>query len=180
MSSMFKIFLLCGLVGAFFCAYQNSWFIVCLPSRQSHEVAIQTENTSKKVTLIWWHEREWKKEFIDMIWPSDMCSSIQALINGWLQVTSEEKNENNHTLFQAVLLSSNKKTIYFSCTRTPFDQNLSMKDKLLWIESLCRTLSSNGITATHIQLLVKHKPLHDPHLDFSYAWPITGFAYTAL
>lgn len=182
MNSMFKFFLLCGLLGAFFYAYQNSWFIVCLPSvqSQSRDPAMQAENTSRKVTLMWWHDREWKKECIEMIWPNDMSFAIQALINNWLQVVSEEKNEHNNTLFQTVLLSSNKKTIYFSCTRNPFDQSLSIQDKLLWIEGLCKTLCSNGISATHIQFLVKHKPLNDSHLDFSYAWPITGFTHTAL
>lgn len=174
MSSILKLLGICGFLGVLFCAYHNSWFIVFLP-QQYHDIApLHEEPESKKIDLVWWHDRQWQKESVDMIWPIDMRCIIEALIRKWLLVTAEEKHEHYATLFQAVLLSSSQKTIYFSCTKSPFHQQLSMQDKLLWIESLCRTLLNNGITATHIQLLVDHKPLSDAHLDFTYAWPMNG------
>jgi hypothetical protein len=79
---------------------------------------------------------------------------------------------------QSVVPSPSGVEAYISFDRNPFTKNQSTYEKFMWIEGLLKTVRENGIQLQSIYFLVHHQPLTDFHLDFSNAWPISGFIQT--
>lgn len=168
---------LCSLIGAFFCAYQNGWLIICLPLAQQQQRTIHIAATisRKKVVATWWHENSWQTESIELVWSTDKNAALEALVRAWVALIDEENNEIKPCVVQTAMFGVREKIAYISCDRNPFDKQSAMYNKLRWFDGLAKTLLASGLTCSHIQLLVNHKPLLDAHLDFSKPWPVTGF-----
>lgn len=164
-------------IGALFCAYQNNWLIICFPHSKQHEQLPDTVPSSveKKVVLTWWHDTIWQTESAGVVWPSDKNSALQVLVSAWLALLYEENSITKLVTVQTAMFSRNGNTVYLSFDRYPLDKQASLYDKLRWFDGLSKTIMGNGLSCTHIQLLVKHAPLVDAHLDFSRPWPVTGF-----
>jgi hypothetical protein len=171
---------LCSIItGLLFWAYNSEYLIIALrthPSKNMHE-SIHTviRSIKKQATLSFWHHDRWNSEKIELLWSDNNAENIQHLIARWLIVLDEEKIINRRVSLQSALFGPSSQEIYLS-----FDRNLLTKDnatytKLMLIESLLKTIRENGIPVTKIWFLVHHQPMHDPHLDFSHAWPISGF-----
>lgn len=168
---------LCTVVGAFFCAYQNGWLIICLPITKQQQRKIHTATTSvgKKVVATWWYDNSWQTESIELVWSTDKNAALEALVRAWVALIDEENNEIKPLVVQTAMFGVRATTAYISCDRNPFGKNASMYEKLRWFDGLAKTIIASGLPCTHIQLLVNHKPLLDAHLDFSKPWPIAGF-----
>lgn len=176
---LFLLFCIC--IGAFFCAYQNGWLIICLPitKHQQQSSHIAETISRKKVMATWWYDNSWQTESIDLVWSTDKNAALEALVRAWVGLIDEENNETKPLVVQTAVFGLRATTAYISCDRNPFGKNSSMYDKLRWFDGLAKTVLASGLTCTHIQLLVNHKPLLDAHLDFSKPWPVAGFIDSA-
>ncbi|MCC7415362.1 MAG: hypothetical protein IT346_04735 [Epsilonproteobacteria bacterium] len=175
--SRISIVIFCIILGALFCAYQNGWFIICLPFTQSHVEAheVTTAAVQKKVLLSWWHNASWHIESSEIVWPADTSCALYALVKAWLVLLDEEQENAKPVAVQTAMLPSGSTTAYISFDRNPFGKQDSVYAKLRWFDGLSKSITSNGLSCTHIQLLVQHKPLLDVHVDFSHPWPVASF-----
>ncbi len=126
-------------------------------------------------TLMFWKDRSWQKEKIELIHSDNKAQTLQYLIASWLGLLDDEQMLPRKISLQSVMLDSSGKEAYVSFDGNPLAKKSSIFDKWLWAEGLLKTIRENNIALTSIQFLVHHQPLADPHLDFFHLWPITGF-----
>lgn len=177
---MIKLFLTiisAFLVGVFCFAIYNNWIIFRYPSYKSEVKAFvsRIKVDKKQVELVYWHNKKWNKEKISMLWTADKAANIQYLVNNWLNLLDEEQVMNKKVSLQTVLMASCNNKAYLSFDRNPFGQNSSTHKKLMWVESLLKTLRENEVALQSVYFLVHHQIMQDYNLDFSKPWPIYGF-----
>ena len=161
------------LSGILFFAFYNQWIIIKFPSFAPLTTTASLIN-KKKITLHFFHQDKWKTETQDQLWTDSVTKNLSQLINSWLIVLDDERIITKKTVLQSALLSQSG-TAYIS-----FDHNVLSKEdpiykKWMIIEGLLKTIRTNEIPIQHVQFLIQHQQLNDPHLDFSMPWPIHGF-----
>ncbi len=163
-------------IGALFLAY-NQGFIIIRSSSYKTETKNAAHNVrahKKRVKLIFWHNKKWNTEHVDILQTNDDAQTIQHLINAWLNLLDEENIMNKKVTLQSALLTPNRQ-LYLSFDRNPFDEQNQTYKKWMWTESLLKTIRENSISLQNIRFLVHHQAMQDNHLDFSNSWPISGF-----
>ncbi len=128
----------------------------------------------KLVRLFFWRNEKWESEECELLWPDDKTDALQIMITRWLVVLEEENIIQKKVGVQLTSITTNNQALV-SLDRNPFNKEQSTFEKLLLIEGLLKTIRESGIKIQALQFLVDHKPLQDYHLDFSRAWPISGF-----
>ncbi|MCX5922710.1 MAG: hypothetical protein NTX86_05295 [Candidatus Dependentiae bacterium] len=177
-NSLIALSLICAVVGALLYALHQEWIIIRSTPTADHvalQEQAQTAIAKKKVTLYFWRNAAWHHETIELIWSDNKAENLQYLINSWLTLLNEEALMTKKVSLQAVLLGS-QDMAYVSFDRYPFSKEATLHNKWLLIEGLLKTIRENGIKITGVHFLVNHKPLIDPHLDFSKEWPLSGFS----
>ena len=129
----------------------------------------------KDVWLMYWHNKKWNKEKIQILWSNDKAKNIQYLVSSWLNLLEEELVIKKKISLQTVLLTSSGNIAYLSFDRNIFSRKYSTHEKLMLIEGLLKTIRENDITLQGIYFLVHHQIMDDYHLDFSNPWPLYGF-----
>lgn len=166
----------CFIIGALVLAYTQDWIMFRFPSAQS-ETLETTKNLrarKKQVNLLFWHDKKWNTERVDILETDDTSLTLQHLINRWLSLLAEDHIMSKKVTLQSVLIASNGQA-YLSFDRTPFDEQSSTHEKWMWIEGLLKTVRENNIHVQSIHFLVHHQNMKDYHLDFSKPWPLSGF-----
>jgi hypothetical protein len=128
----------------------------------------------KQITHYYYHGDKWKTEKQELLWSESVEKNILQLLNAWFTLLDEEHITPKKTMVQSALMS-NADCVYLSFDHNIFAKEETIFKKWMLIEGLLKTLALNGITIAYVQFLVQHQQLHDPHLDFSLAWPIQGF-----
>lgn len=177
LSKQYKIILviLCLSAGIlFFCVHQQ-WLVVYW--NKKNNTLLKQHNVAKKtVSLFIKKDQRWYQEDAQILWSEhDSENSINHLIAQWLNLAAEEQAIDAATKIQSVLLSPSKQELYISFDTYPFTPTQSAHEKSMCIEGLLKTLRENKITIPSVYFLVHHKLLVDYHLDFSQAWPLSGF-----
>jgi hypothetical protein len=165
----------CLCVGLLFCAIYNQWIIFRFPTFVQTATGDTSAITKKQVTHFYFHHEKWKMEKQELLWTENSAKNSEQLINAWLALLDEERITSKKIALQSALISISG-NLYLS-----FDHNIFAKEdpifkKWMLIEGLLKTLLYNGIAVHHVQFLVQHQQLTDPHLDFSLPWPIHGFS----
>ncbi len=162
------------LMGLIFYAFYNNLILfrssfIDMPVKQS-EVYLK-----KKVLLFFYQNGKERIEEKELLWPANQQKAIIYLVGSWLATLDEEHVIDKKVTVQSVMLSPSYQEAYISFDRNPLNKESSTYEKLMWVESLLKTLRENGIKVQSIYFLVHHQPLHDYHLDFTHGWPVTGF-----
>lgn len=167
--------ILSALCGAVYVAYMYDIIMIRLPgSTQELDKQQHCSIIKKNVKLYGWRHDKWHHESVELIWSEDMVDTLSRLIPAWLTMLEEEKMDQKKISLQSITISPHGQA-YLSLDRNPFTKEASTFEKLMWVESLLKTIRDNGINLQSIQFLVHHQPLQDYHLDFSNPWPLTGF-----
>ena len=164
-------------IGCLFFLYQESWIVIISPfSKQTEHIqATQGNTTYKTITLYGWQNNNYKKESTEIIYSDNVAQNLKLLLNSWLIFLEDEHITDKQTQVMSVALSHAKTEAFISLNQPPFDQVWSTHRKLMWIESMLKTIRENKIPITCFRLLVHHQPLQDDHLNFDISWPISGF-----
>lgn len=126
----------------------------------------------KNVTLHWWNNNRWNSESINLISSHSSCTTITHVVNCWLINAQEVGIIIKKVTVQACMLSKNNNELFISFDRTILDKELSIYQKLQFINGLLKTIDGLNLGITHVRFLTHHQPLHDYHLDFTNAWNI--------
>lgn len=174
--TLITICLISSIAGSILFAYFNGLIIIRSPWCNPQQLTDHhTINQKKECIFYYWNHEQWNQEKVELMWSDNKESSLLYLLNNWLTYLDEEHIIHKKITAQTALLSPNGHELYISFDRNPLDQEQSIYEKLLFIESLLKTIRINCSDIMSIIFLVDHQPLHDIHLDFSNPWSITGF-----
>jgi hypothetical protein len=160
-------------IGNILFLYFNEIIIINFP-----RLIIKKDNTivayKKNIKIFFWKNDKWNRESIDILWSENNSEqNIYQIINNWLLILDEEKILSKRVSLQSALI--NDSTLYISFDNTLFSQESSTYNKLIILESILKTLKESNLTVNYIYFLVHNEIMEDHHLDFSNAWPISGF-----
>lgn len=163
-------------LGLLYFMHNQGWLIVRFPSYKTEiqQIANGLRTHKKRVRLIFWHNKKWYTEQVDILQTEDNAQTVQHLINSWLTLLDEETIMGKKVTLQSALISPNG-LLYLSFDRNPFNEKNSTHTKWMWVEGLLKTMRENNISLQNIRFLVHHQTMQDGHLDFSNPWPIAGF-----
>lgn len=168
------LIILCCLLGFGYYTIEHQWILFRFPTRLP-PTTLQLSHHKKKIILYSWHHDAWQKETKEIVWPEQLAQALQNLITTWLIFIQEEQPDIKKISLQSIALGPNLQDLYISFDRNPFFKQSPTFEKLMWIESLLKTLANNAIPVSNVFFLVNHQPLYDTHLDFSQSWPLKGF-----
>lgn len=164
-------------IGGIFFLYQESWIIITSPfeKQQVQSFSSEQKTTYKTITLYGWQSNVYKKESTEIIYSGNIAQNLKLLLNSWLIFLEDEQITDKQNQIMSVALSHSKSEAFISFNQPPFDTSWSTYRKLMWVESLLKTIRENKIPINSIRMLVHHQPLQDDHLNFDISWPINGF-----
>ncbi len=179
MKQILYIFLIaiCCTIGSLFFLYQESWIIITSPfsSQQEESNTLQQNTTYKTVTLYAWQQTKLKQETTQVVHSDNTAQNIKLLLNAWLLFLEDEHLAEQENQISSVALSPSKQEAFISLNQYPFDKSWSTYKKLMWTESLLKTIKDNKMPIQSVRLLVHHQPIQDDHLNFELSWPVIGF-----
>lgn len=157
-----------GSAGLIWFALQSNLIIIRWPQKPTLAASL---NATREIPLWYYKYNQWIARAETVIWPTHPQNQLEIVTQSWLHQLSDESLIKMVSL-QATLLSRDQKTVYLSFTKSPFNKQQSIDSKLKIIEGLSKTLKEALPSVQGIQLLVNHKPLQDPHLDFLQPWSL--------
>lgn len=154
-------------------ACRNEYIILNFRSfrYKSANIAIK----KKHVNLFYWDHNRWNKEEVEVIWTRSTQADIESLVKSWLILMEEEKIIDKKINLISALVSINQNEAYLSFDRNPFDDEQSTFKKLMFVESLLKTIRESKAQIKKVRFLKHHQTIWDHHLDFYHSWPIEGF-----
>lgn len=160
---------LCSLAAAFLFAVQTERIIFNNPVAPyaAHK------NTQTASCTLYWHDRLLQPETKLIVCTDDAQQNLLYLINTWLLfLYSEDMHKKVHA--ETVTLSPSGNELFISFDRRPFGKQQSIDEKIGFIHNLFKTIRPHT-AARKVRFLVRHAPLHDTHLDFTFGWDIDGY-----
>lgn len=156
-------------------AYHKEYIIFNFHRKIKNESRV---NSSQKqnIVLHFWQQNEWHTEHASLLFSDNAISNIQQLVSRWAQLLNEEKIIKKKIGLQSATITFDKQELIVSFDRIPWNKELSTFDKWMTIEGFLKTIKTIDSSIKKVRFLVNQQSLQDPHLDFTNAWPITGFA----
>ncbi len=155
-------------------AFHYEWLILRIP-HVAHASLNQHIKTKQPIQLYYWHDQRWHTEKQELIWSTNTTENLHTVVSSWLSILDAEQIIPKKTTLQAATILPNKQAAYLSFDRNLLPKEWSTYHKWMLVEGLLKTIRENNISIECISFLVHHQPLHDPHLDFTNPWPVTGF-----
>lgn len=177
MNDISKKITLCGtlfVMGFLFFVLYNNYIIIQIPYGKSSCNEQLSFINKKSITFYYVHNERWKSDVQEHLWSDDMQDNLFNLVNAWLIVLEQESVITKKAMLQSALISQSG-TAYLSFDHTIFSKEDSIFRKWMLIEGLLKTVRSNTVSVSSIQLLVHHQLLNDPHLEMGMPWPVNGF-----
>lgn len=171
--NLYLISLGCLLLGCGIYAYMQSWFIVYLPYTiaKQHSFTPAYAAHKKTVHLYWYASQAWHTEQFHFLQTSTHAS-LQVLINAWLMCLEDEGIIDHEARVESACISIEHQLL-LSVTNDICNKQMSLYEKQMLIQGLCKTLHAYDSSITSIRFFVHEKQMIDPHIDFSVPWIIT-------
>ncbi len=164
-------------IGMLFYGFYNKLIIIQIPKHKTSSQGLQHRAAHHKQIGIWyWDGARFEKEDREVIYSGNLQDTLAEIVSRWLSVLEEEHLLTKNVTVQSVLLDMHNTTAYISFNRSPLKKEHSTYEQLMIIEGLLKTLRESDIQLKKVQLLVNHKPIQDPHLDFDRPWVIQGYS----
>lgn len=161
--------------GIIFYGIYNDIIIIKFPTKKYYN-GLNTESKEKKLfKLHFYKSGKFNTEEKELISSNNIIQTASYLVTSFLNLAFEENVIPKKVNVQAILSDVNQKELYISFDRNILPKESSTFDKLMIIESLLKTINSNLPNINSIHFLINHTPIQDRNLDFSHAWPVTGY-----
>ena len=155
-----------------------AWFneyIIINPRRSILAATPQATASKKKVDLYFFKEN-WQPDQVQLLLSENETHNAQIIVGKWLENAFDESILKKKVLLQTAFITADKELI-LSFDRSLFTKESSTFDKWMIIEGILKSLRHIIPNVKKVRFLINHQPIDDPHLDFSNAWPSSGFAY---
>lgn len=166
-------------IGILLFAWRNEWIIIHVPAlfHPAGEKGIAVNKQAIKVS--YYKQENWHTENAETIWEHGADAKNSARVAGaYFTLLYEEALTEQKIDIEAAATDQKDTTLYVSLTHNPLPTEATVKEKLMIVEGLLRTLREAVPALNKVVLLVHHQPLTDYHLDFAQPWPIEGFLST--
>ena len=177
--SLLLIFVAASFLGGLFFLFKYEWIIIKSPLSSYNRNLLENLSTKsalvKRVNLYYWQKPRFSFEAIPIVLQKNKGENIKRLTSMWLDLLFDEKILDCMIVVEAVLETESGQDVFISFDRSPFSSSWSSFKKWMLIESLLKTIREFITEISTVTFLVKHKPMIDDHLDFSFSWPIEGF-----
>lgn len=140
-------------------------------------LTVKTENTTnKKKVILYFYKNNWQQDYVHLLFSENKAQNAQLLVNRWLEIAHEEGISKKKISLQNAFIIMSEQELILSFDNSLFGKESSTFDKWMFIEGILKTIKENMPTIKKVRFLLLHQPLIDTHLDFSNAWPVSGFA----
>ncbi len=165
------------IAGIILFAWRNEWIIIHIPAWFRPMSGETADAVNKKAVPVSFYKNDnWHTEQIETIWEHDgIAKNSTRLAGAYFSLLYEEALTEQKIGIEAAATDSKETTLYLSLTHNPLPTEATVKEKLMIIEGLLRTLHESIPSLAKLILLVHHQPLTDYHLDFTQPWPLGGF-----
>ncbi len=165
------------LIGVGYYAWQQEWVILNYPCHTTYKN--RSDQLTNKRVIIWYaYEDQLHKEATDVIWSSIRpTENAHRLVQRTLSLLQENHVIKKSSVSMALAHYTGQELLLFF-DHAPLTNAMSVKTKLMIIQSILKTLHENNIPFKMIRFFVGNEPMSDMHLDFQQSWPITGFDTT--
>ncbi len=164
-------------IGTLYYAYKNQYIIIHY--NRNFKPGLISETKKRIITCFVWQQQQWLQETTEVLWSdTNKSETLNHIMTSWFTILTDEGIYTKKLSIQAISLLPNNCDALISFDRNPFSKESSIAEKLMWIEGLLKTIREANLGIQSVFFLVNHQPMHDPHLDFSYPWPISGFVET--
>ncbi len=161
--------------GMLFYGFYNKLIIIRLPMN-NRTLPLEHRYARRRKTRLWyWNGERFIKDDKELIYSANTQNTLADIVASWLSFLEEEGGLPKKIAVQSVLLDIQKQTAFISFDRNPFLKEQSAYEKLMFLESLLKTLRDSTIPIKKVQFLANHKPIEDLQLDFDRTWTINGY-----
>lgn len=171
-----------SLLGSAIFALKNHWIILNFPSPKKetklYAIPQNKKAHTKKEFKLFLPRQKNKHETCSHLLRGIPEQDAYIISSAWLAKVNEEGLLPKKTTIQSVSLTKSKQTLIISFDRPPFNKQAAINNKLLFLESLSKTIKTELPNIHTILWLVHHKPLNDYHFSTKHPWPINGFPPT--
>ncbi len=157
-------------------AYHKECIILNLSTAQPIAAEPQLASKKQTITLNFWQQNSWHTEQVSLLLSDNKAANMQQVVSRWLQLLHEEKITKKKVALQSATITFDKQELIISFDRAPWNKESSTYEKWMVVEGLFKTIKAIDSSIKKVRFLVNQIPLQDPHLDFTNAWPISGFA----
>lgn len=165
--------LFCLCAGIIWFGYRQQWIIIQMPA--SCMLLPYHKAQEQSITLHYWNDGAWHKETQSLLASDVPARMLQIILANWLTQMHDENIMRKKITLQSALIDSEHAIAYLSFDRSPLDKEWSIYEKWMCIEGILKTIAHAKLGIQSVYFLVKHHQLTDPHLDFSHAWPCSGY-----
>ena len=173
---MKKSILLCfflALGGSISYLLYNEYVVILFPETSLTTVLDKKTKPCEITLYTWTTQQTYVTEKKTLLPEQTVTKTIHHIIQIWLQAQDLQKNP--PLSLESAALSEDEKLLFLSFSDYPFNKEDEIYTKLAWIQGLLKTISMYHKHIEHVYFFVHQKSLKDYELDFSHAWPITGF-----
>lgn len=170
-----RLLLLTGflvLVGFLFLMLQRNWLIIHVayfPFSPTTNTKVVSQTYQKQLTISYYKNTTWVHEECTALWhEQDPAQTLKQVVKQWLNVLQDAHLLRPHLAVSTVAFASGSNEAYVSFDNVLLSKELSIKNKWLVIESLCKTIRDSGLTIQALTLLHNDHCMEDDHLDFSH------------
>jgi hypothetical protein len=165
---------LCG-IGWY--GYFNEWIIIRDPWKTPYATMPNQRLSKKDIQLSFWRHHAWHSEYITVRLAESLQEQLLTILQAWFHEAVQLDFVPNSCTLETALYDARTSCLYLSCTSSPLDMQKSTYEKLMMLESLCKTVRENSPQHIQsVQLLVKHSPLDDPHIICTKPMAVSGFS----
>lgn len=140
---------------------KKDWIIINLPGQQIEPVK-NDFHIKKNIPVYFFKNDKICSEATEVLWdPKDLEFNVSQIVSNWLNINFEENVIKNKVYLINTYSYHNE--LYISLDNKILNNESSIKEKILILESLEKTIKENYPNAI-IKLLLNNKPMEDAHL----------------
>ena len=158
-------------------AWSVNWIIIAIPCTLTTPAKSLTPKTpiKKSFDLYFFKNQQWLHENITVSAPQDDLKQLEIILNKLCTLLEEEHLISSNIQIHNIACTADESELLISCTKNPFTDCKNIYEKLILLETFLKNIRKHTKQLFHVRFLLLHEPLRDEHINFSIAFPSTGY-----
>jgi hypothetical protein len=162
--------------GVLFLALQQQWLIIhVIAPYISTNFSSPSNFTVRRIDYTYHKHGDQRLHQQEIIWDSDIQLCALRLISSYCELLEDEKIITSHVAVDSACFDDRKNELIVSFSHNPFNDQQTVATRMVIIEDLLINVRSYFPQLKQVRFLMRHEPLIDSLLEFSFPWPVTGF-----
>ena len=166
-----------SILGFLLYAWSVNWIIIATPSilTTSAKSLPSKMPIKKSIDLYFFKNQQWLHENIVVSTPQDDLKQLEIILNKLCTLLEEEQLIGSNIQIHNIACTADESELLISCTKNPFADCKNIYEKLILLETFLKNIRNHTKQLFHVRFLLLHEPLRDEHINFSMAFPSTGY-----